>query len=106
MEMIPQEIIEKRIFVIRGYKVMIDRELAKLVFPASQDSYRIYYSIDPVLARVYIPGPVVQLVLNSHILSPIIFCSRLMARLSGPLKTCRYRIIGMPAPPPPPISSQ
>lgn len=29
-EIVPQEMIEKMIFVIRGYKVMIDRELAEL----------------------------------------------------------------------------
>ena len=29
-DLIPQEIIEKKIYLIRGHKVMLDRDLAKL----------------------------------------------------------------------------
>jgi len=29
-ELVPSEIIEKRIFILRGHKVMIDRDLAEL----------------------------------------------------------------------------
>ena len=30
VDLIPQEVIENRIFLIRGYKIMLDRDLAEL----------------------------------------------------------------------------